>query len=777
MFSKEFKNGELTIPELSRLNSEMWSKNNSELFGVSAVSSDTPFVVDESLAKDIKSYWLEGTCKLKERILSKNLRCQDNLVRDSWAFKYNSISHLVALDAKFIFEAMGKRVSAAVVAEAVKALNEASEEEFAAAIRDMKFTHNDNDFLIVEETIAYIPLVTLNGYKIHNSEYVLRTQAYRNRFALKKIDGVVSQNGWKYDASKHEWNDGKSHFSEIHENYYPFLNAILGEQVTEDNIEEALDKMPEYNPNSILYFNFSHFDEVENTVLNYNRIINPKQGKLINYASLLNAPKKYTSNKLRDVCTNLVAVKNNISALEKSRWVIFAPSGEYSASFNFEDADRVFDPYKVTTNGLAGRIRVLLDNIYVEDGLLKITYGGKTYNHYDMVFGRLPKEIDPKYGTNLSCISRSCYNYLNDAKRIMLCAKLRGQSVPVKGQIDNFTNEVPARVVFGDWAGFSFGDSYIISESFAKKLEREAHKSIEAPKADLSSIEVGDEITTEFLSSIEKVDKFSNLRDIFVTKKTNSGFDFVGRAPIGIGDKITNMHGSKGVVSVILPDDMMPRLMNDLSDNMPAGPVDVIIPGVSVFRRKSTGQMFEAVTRALGIGEMPIKELMEKHGDEIKKFDEGSVFQFMGEKFSAPCGINHIIRLDHDSADKQSFSYLKTNYNFNLRFGEMELLNLASRGAYSILNELDIRSLNKHTDSYTKVANLQRTGIAPHEPMNSPHFKNFMRYLGWDFNDFAPITNEDVDERWNELIDLISNDELDIFDEYAKNVEENNTSK
>ena len=214
-----------------------------------------------------------------------------------------------------------------------------------------------------------------------------------------------------------------------------------------------------------------------------------------------------------------------------------------------------------------------------------------------------------------------------------------------------------------------------------------------------------------------------------------------------------------------------------LFDNMPAGPVDVIIPGVSVFRRKSTGQMFEAVTRALGIGEMPIKELMEKHGDEIKKFDEGSVFQFMGEEFSAPCGINHIIRLDHDSADKQSFSYLKTNYNFNLRFGEMELLNLASRGAYSILNELDIRSLNKHTDSYTKVANLQRTGIAPHEPMNSPHFKNFMRYLGWDFNDFAPITNEDVDERWNELIDLISNDELDIFDEYAKSVEEDKAIK
>ena len=60
-------------------------------------------------------------------------------------------------------------------------------------------------------------------------------------------------------------------------------------------------------------------------------------------------------------------------------------------------------------------------------------------------------------------------------------------------------------------------------------------------------------------------------------------------APLEAGDKLSNRHGSKGVVSRILPDAEMPHLEDGT-------PVDVVFDCMGLFSRMTVGQVREAVT-------------------------------------------------------------------------------------------------------------------------------------------------------------------------------------
>lgn len=761
----ELNRSQLSVNELYSVQSRIWNEKNERLFGLSINQTDNPFMIEQTLEENLEDYWLDGTCLLKEKLLDgKTIRDKDHMINDTWDLEYNSISGLIGLSAKFIFNANSeKRVNKSTIVAAVKQINEIDREERENLINSGEVEIEGISYVVDKIRIAYLPLVLPLGYKLKNSECSLRTKVVRNDFLLRKIGGVVKQKKWVYKDGKFE--DGVNHFKDVHESNYPLLNALLHEQVTEENFTKALDLMPEYDSSSVVYFSFKWFDEVEYKVLSARKSVNPKQGGSINYVSVINSKNKYSKKPDKDLQSNLVLVHSKIKALEVSRSVIYAPPSNYLGPFNFHDGERLFDAFKVPTNNTAGRNRILLDNVYVEDDMLKVDFNGKTYNQYDIIFGNVPEEYNEEFTTNLSSLSRSPYNYLNDAKRIMFCAKLRGQAVRVKGQIDDLTHEVPARVVFADWRGFSFGDSFVISESFAKKLERNVTKKFEMKKAELKEYEVGQELTIDDLVAIDQKNRFSSWRDIRVTAIGDGSIEVTARAPFGVGDKITNMHGSKGIVSVILPDHLMPCLDNDLSENMPAGPVDIIVPGISVFRRKSTGQMFEASTRALGIGELTLEKLDKLHHNELLEFDKNSKFTFVNKKFSAPCGINHFIRLDHDATTKQSFAYIKSNYNYNLHVAEMELLNLAARGYYNILNELDIRSLNKHSNATRKIYNMQKNGTLETETTNSPFLYDYMRYLGWDLHISNNLTNEEIDARWIDLLNMVSNNtDIEIVD-------------
>lgn len=771
MFSKEFLNGDLEINEYYDMQSSVWRLRNQKFWGLTTHSQtdlESPFLIRETLLADQEDFWNDGTCVLKEHLLNnKKFRGREVLINNSWKLEYNSANRGVTLSALFVISGDNKNLNSTKAVTVTNEINKLSDKERAQIIQDKVY----KNYNLSQCRVAILPLVTSLGYKLKNNECTLRVQASRNEFLIKKINGKIKyKNSWIFeDGEFKSVKTGKAikpPFDTINPAQYPLLSAAAGEEINADNLAKALTNLPEYDKDSVLYFNFRWFEEVERTVLNSKSTINVKNGKIVSYAQEINAPKRRygkRNDKLRDLCTNLVITKSKMKALEVARTVIYAPKGDYSPAFSYKDSRYIFDAFKVTTNSLAGRARVLLDHFYVDDGIIKMMYKGKEYNQYDIIFGHGPKEIYDEDAPNLSCLSLVRYNYLNDAKRIMFCAKLRGQAVPVKAQIDDLTHEVPARVVFADWEGYSFGDSFIISESFAKKLERNDKKRFEAKKEFLMELNVGDKLTHKDLAAIDGKDRFSSYRDIKVSEITPNDFAITARAPFGVGDKITNMHGSKGIVSIILPDDQMPRLKNDLSENMPAGPIDVIVPGVSIYRRKSMGQLFESITRALGIKETSLKTLYTKYKDKIAEYDNKSIFEFDGRTFKAPCGINNFIRLDHDACGKQSFSYIKTNYNYNLNMAEMELLNLASRGYYGILNELDQRSLSKHKNWFHKIKRLQQDGFIKDERMNLSQLQDYFRALGWDFRVGDTLTKEEISTEWQELLELVSNEEVDIF--------------
>ena len=759
---------ELSLAELNVQQNALWKKLNIELFGITAISLASTALIKESLAYDAETYWNGNECKLVQKILNpddKMFKNKANFIQQSWQLTYNHTNNVIEASAGFIFDVSrttdeGKEqyLPSGEVEEFVASLNSLDKDLRESIINSG--TYQGLNFVYKRFACCYLPLVTESTYRLRNSEYALRTQAARNTFLMKKVNGVVSYKSWTYSNGK--FNKGKNHFSTVNEYQYPYLNAILGEQVTEENFTKALDLMPEYDPNSVVYFSFYWFDEVEKLVLNASRrIINVKMNKSINFARLINSPRKYSSQELTDLCANLIIVKSKIKALEIRRSVLFPPPANWVKPFSFSDTTGVFDAFKTPTSGLSGRSRVLLDNVYVKDGLLNIDYEGKTYNQYDIVFGRIPEEL--KERSNLSALSRAPYNYINDAKRIMFCAKLRSQSVCVNGQVDNFSHEVPARVVFADFKGFSFGDSFVISHSFAKKLERECSHHFNIDRKIIRDYKIGQELTIEDLVELDGKNRFSSWKDIHITAKDIDGITVSARAPMGVGDKITNLHGSKGIVSLILPDEQMPKLVNDLSPEMKAGTVDIIIPGISVYRRKSTGQIFEAITRALNIPEMTLEKLQKQYGKQIKEYDEKCLFELNEKQFQAPCGINHFIRLDHDATSKQSFAYVRSNYNMNLRTAEMELLNLISRGEYGILNELDVRSLNKHTRPLHKIKKMQETGVANEESTNTPFLSNYFKYLGWSFKFNNKTNKADVMDYWEDLTSFVSDKEIDIF--------------
>lgn len=771
MFSKDFLNGDLEISEYYGLQTKVWEKKNQEFWGLTAQSQnnlDSPFLIRQMIIHDQDNFWNNGTCILKEHLLDNSkFHGRELMVKNSWKLDYNPINRGVGLSALFLLSSNNKNLNSTKAQKAITEINALNKRERNTVIKNRTY----KDYKLTVCRIAVLPLVTQLGYMLKNSQLSLRIQAIRNEYLMKKINGKIRYKNWIYDGEQFISHKTKKKIDvpikTINPAQLPLLSAAVGgAKITKSNLQKALDNLPEYDKDSILYFNFRWFEEVSNTVLHSKSTINVKNGKIVSYAQEINAPKRRygrRNDKLRDLCTNLVMAKSKMKALEITRTAIYAPKGDYSPAFSYKDSENIFDAFKVTTNSLAGRARVLLDHFYIEDDIIKMTYKGKTYTQYDVIFGNAPKEIYDESAPSLSCLSRVRYNYLNDAKRIMFCSKLRGQAVQVKAQVDDLTHEVPARVVFADWEGFSFGDSFVISESFAKKLERHDKKRFEVPKEKLLEINVGDKLTIDDLVEIDGKNRFSSYRDIVVTEVTNTDFEVTARVPFGVGDKITNMHGSKGIVSIILPDDQMPQLQNKLSDAMPAGSIDIIVPGISIYRRKSMGQLFESITRGLGINEIPLEQLYSKYKTKIKNYDNKSIIRFDGREFKAPCGINHFIRLDHDACGKQSFSYIKTNYHYNLNMAEMELLNLASRGYYKILNELDQRSLSKHKNWFHKIKRLQQDGFIKEERLNLSQLQDYFRALGWDIHIDDVLTKEEVTTEWQELAELVSNQEIDVF--------------
>ena len=82
---------------------------------------------------------------------------------------------------------------------------------------------------------------------------------------------------------------------------------------------------------------------------------------------------------------------------------------------------------------------------------------------------------------------------------------------------------------------------------------------------------------------------------------------------IGIGDKIANRHGNKGVIAKIIPKDMMPRLKDGRV-------LDIIINPLGIISRMNVGQLFElAIGEAIYQLRQKMKTLGVREGEKLLK--------------------------------------------------------------------------------------------------------------------------------------------------------------
>ncbi len=181
--------------------------------------------------------------------------------------------------------------------------------------------------------------------------------------------------------------------------------------------------------------------------------------------------------------------------------------------------------------------------------------------------------------------------------------------------VDNGTTEaelslgVNALVALTPWHGLNFEDAIVVSESLAERLGSTHIVRVDEPRAAEESVmwlsrPIGGEpvpvnagepllvVTrangrTDTISSPVAGELFEAFLD---NAKGTVSLMIRVRRPLAVGDKLSNRHQGKGVVSAILPDDQMPRL----PDNQLGGRrIEMILNPVGVLRRLNIGQLWE----------------------------------------------------------------------------------------------------------------------------------------------------------------------------------------
>jgi DNA-directed RNA polymerase subunit beta len=235
---------------------------------------------------------------------------------------------------------------------------------------------------------------------------------------------------------------------------------------------------------------------------------------------------------------------------------------------------------------------------------------------------------------------------------------------------------------------------------------------------------------------------------------------------ISIGDKLTGIHGDKGVVANILPEEDMPYLEDGT-------PVDIILSPMFV-KRMNLGQLKELETAvladALGVKvEVPpfatidttkLDKMLEEKGINVtmkKKLFNGKTGEPFDQKVLV--GPRYIVKLNHLSADK---IHARSTGSYTLvtqqplggkaqfggqRFGEMEVWALEAHAAIHNLQELlTIKSDDVVGRAAAYKSIIQGLPIeAPNIPESFRVFMSELRALGLNPEILEP-EEDDIDE-------------------------------
>lgn len=232
---------------------------------------------------------------------------------------------------------------------------------------------------------------------------------------------------------------------------------------------------------------------------------------------------------------------------------------------------------------------------------------------------------------------------------------------------------VNALVALTPWQGLNFEDAIVVSHGFAKRMTSHHLVRIAVDKTPddavqwfvrpcdvvgvgqtlASVVRRGDargELRATADGEVVRVDQ--SLAEVSVTLR-------VAR-PLAVGDKLSNRHQNKGVVSAVLPVDQMPTLPDGT-------PVDVILNPLGVLRRLNIGQLWEMhvgmAARQEGTQRPVGRQLTDLPGlrDELARagapngrvqlaFPDGAP----GPKDGVVVGPQYLMKLDHLAIDKLS---------------------------------------------------------------------------------------------------------------------------
>ena len=145
------------------------------------------------------------------------------------------------------------------------------------------------------------------------------------------------------------------------------------------------------------------------------------------------------------------------------------------------------------------------------------------------------------------------------------------------------------------------------------------------------------------------------------------------------GNKLAGRHGNKSVVSKVLPDDQMPKII----ENGQEVPAQVIMSPLSVVGRKNLGQIMET-NEAAGNG--PVLDKV------------NTVVLPSGERIQATCGKQYILRLNHIAEKKLSShadEITAKREAEGARLGEMESILLSTDK-----DRLEVLKYLRHQEAY-----------------------------------------------------------------------------
>lgn len=701
----------MTIPELYSNELVYWTLANQKFLGLTPIDETWDFAkIQASVDNDCAKFWNTAKpCKLAKNLNNGTLNKEAaKQTKNSYILKVNFLSMCVDI-------------------------------------------YGDYSGKLLKVGAMPLPCIDLS-WIIKKSHYIPRAMAIKDLYGMvQRTDfNTVQGKNWIYNISEDEFvfnsksEDGISTeeeaFDLLEERSICLLTSLLKEPLTRENFRQALKLVPTFSNCSIFNYKFIRMEIFEDIVFNSVKYAQPTKEILFPCNTLILGVNKQYSQYGYKIEGSLVRSESKIFALENFRTVINVFSNKKTGSdfqpkFTYTDANGFFDSFKTVTSKSAGRQRLLLDNVVMKHGMLYIIdEDGTQHNMFDY--------IGQPQDARLSCLSEALFCDNDKPKRIMMNAKMTSQAVPLEGEIDDLTHRIMVRVGFMDMEGYTTADSIVISESMAKRLETKSSEILYLDKGsnlyklitnaktfDLLTLKQifpkkNDAILLSYTNMhIEKIDNISETRArIFLS----------WNIPFRLGDKITNMHGAKGTVGVILPDDKMPRLTKKVG-NMKAGPLEIIFSGFSTMRRGSLGQIFEAWALATGHTDVKfIAEALDKYGKEMKTFSKNSIVEYNGESTVIPVGYNYVMRLYHHASTKVSCSSAEFAYKRTLRFGEMEKLNLMANGCPNILKELGIRSITKYIGAHKHIDYMQETRHLPKRTHMSMQFVEILKSIGYE---------------------------------------------